>query len=227
MKITTANGFALIAAITSLAAASVSSMAQELAPGEYIVGSEQILSDNVINGPIDGQSIAGASAYNPGDSGGYSTESCSTGSDNYVGDMSCGEAGCGSSGGLRGRIGSGALTSRLSGMLGGAHCVGDIGNLERGYGRPDLFYNYYTSGQANQTNAQMYLSPLPVPPNVGHTFFTYQPFYPEEMLYWHKNRYHNYYDNGRGMNRTRAVYFAPPVRTAASNVYWNYLRLPR
>ena len=62
---------------------------------------------------------------------------------------------------------------------------------------------------------------------VGNTYFTYQPFYTEEMLYTHKNRFHNYYDNGRGMNRTRAVYWTPPVRTAMSNFYWNYLRLPR
>ena len=97
----------------------------------------------------------------------------------------------------------------------------------RGYGQPDLFYNNYTQGYANSTNAQMYVSPVPVPPNVGHTYGTYQPFYPEEYLYWHKNRFHNYYDNGRGMNRTRATYYAPPVRQAVSNIYWNYLRLPR
>ena len=97
----------------------------------------------------------------------------------------------------------------------------------RGYAQPDLFYNFYTQGFANRTNAQMYLSPVPVPPNVGHTFFTYQPFYPHEMLYWHKDRFHNYYDDGRGMNRTRVKYYSPPVRQALSNVYWNYLRLPR
>ena len=97
----------------------------------------------------------------------------------------------------------------------------------RSYGQPDLFYNYYTQGYSNQLNAQMYLSPGPIPPNGGHTFYTYQPFYPHEMLYWHKDKYHRYYDNGRGMNRTRATYYAPPVRQAFSNVYWNYLRLPR
>jgi hypothetical protein len=91
----------------------------------------------------------------------------------------------------------------------------------------DLFYNYYTQGGVNQTNAQMYLSPGPIPPNVGHTFYTYQPFYPHELMYSHKNRFHNYYDNGRGINRTRAVYYSPPVRTAISNLYWNCLRLPR
>ena len=109
---------------------------------------------------------------------------------------------------------------------GGAQMVPG-GGVGRGYGQPDLFYNFYTQGNANQTNAQMYVSPLPVPPHVGHTFSTYQPFYPHEYLYWHQNRFHNYYDNGRGMNRTRATYYSPPVRQAVSNVYWNYLRLPR
>lgn len=104
-------------------------------------------------------------------------------------------------------------------------CVSTIHG--RTYGRPDLFYNYYTQGCVNRVNAQMYLSPLPVPPNVGHTFFTYQPFYPHELLYAHKNRFHHNYDNGRGINRTRAVYYSPPIRQAASNLYWNYLRLPR
>lgn len=104
---------------------------------------------------------------------------------------------------------------------------GGMTGVGRGYGQPDLFYNFYTQGYANQTNAQLYVSPQPVPPHVGHTYSTYQPFYPHESLYWHKNRFHNYYDNGRGMNRTRATYYSPPVRQAVSNVYWNYLRLPR
>lgn len=108
-----------------------------------------------------------------------------------------------------------------------SYAAAGVGPFGRTYGQPDLFFNFYTQGNANTANAQMYMSPLPVPPNVGHTFFTYQPFYPHEMLYWHKDRFHKYYDNGRGMNRTRAVYFSPPVRQAASNFYWNYLRLPR
>ena len=100
-------------------------------------------------------------------------------------------------------------------------------NLRRGFGQPDLFYNYFTQGYRNSANAQMYLSPLPIPPNVGHTYYTYQPFYPHHMMYAHKDRYHRYYDNGRGMNRTRAVYSYPHVKTAVSNLYWNYLRLAR
>jgi hypothetical protein len=126
---------------------------------------------------------------------------------NFVGDLSATEAGVAGS-----DAGSGS---------GGGECI------NRGYGRPDLFYNYYTQGNCNTANAQMYLSPLPVPPNVGHTFYTYQPFYPHHMLYWHKDRYHRYYDNGRGMNRTRALYYAPPIHTAVSNFYWNKLRLAR
>lgn len=109
---------------------------------------------------------------------------------------------------------------------GGEVVVGEMQN-RRQFGQPDLFYNYYTQGQANRVNAQMYVSPLPVPPNVGHTYTTYQPFMPHEMLYAHKDRFHNYYDNGRGMNRTKVRYSYPHVQTAAKNFYWNVLRIPR
>ena len=34
--------------------------------------------------------------------------------------------------------------------------------------------------------AQMYVSPLPVPANVGHTYTTYQPFMPHEYTYSHQ-----------------------------------------
>ena len=108
------------------------------------------------------------------------------------------------------------------------HYVGDFApGIQRGYGQPDLFYNYYTQGHANRANAQMYLSPMPIPPNVGHTYYTYQPFYPHHMLYPHSETFHRHYDCGRGMNRTRASYYYPPARQAASNVYWNLLRIPR
>jgi hypothetical protein len=134
-------------------------------------------------------------------------------------------------------VGGTAVGGQLVGGT-GATFIGDVssgtvlgdamaGCIPRTYGYPDLFYNNYTQGNCNATNAQMYVAPVPTPPFVGHTFFTYQPFMPEEMLYWHTNRYHNYYDGGRGMNHTRIHYYGPPVRTAASNVYWNYLRIPR
>jgi len=122
----------------------------------------------------------------------------------------------------------GDLSENDTGVVSGSG-VGDMGTgaIRRGFGQPDLFYNYYTQGYANTANAQMYVSPMPVPANVGHTFFTYQPFYPHHMMYTHTDRYHRYYDNGRGMNRTRAIYYSPPIKTALNNFYWNKLRLAR
>lgn len=137
-----------------------------------------------------------------------SDEAAAAGS--YVGDMSTSDAGVGG-----------------QSIIEGGSQMGGMGMNERTYGQPDLFYNFYTQGQANRANAQMYMSPGPVPPNVGHTYYTYQPFYPHEYLYGHKNRFHNYYDNGRGMNRTKATYSTRPVHSAISNLYWNKIRLPR
>ena len=86
-----------------------------------------------------------------------------------------------------------------------------------GRGTQPLFENYFTQGNANQATAGMYISPIGVPGNVGHTYYTYQPFYPHQYLYQHHDRYHSYYDGGRGLNRTHATYMAPPVR---SSVNW-------
>ena len=167
---------------------------------------------------VDGGVVDGGVVYEDG--------GCSDGSCGTAGCSTCG-AGGKVVGGVRGLVGL-----ATGGLVTGAY-VGDLPQetvvygQRRAFGQPDLFYNYYTQGNANLANAQMYLSPLPVPPNVGHTFNTYQPFSPHHYLYWHKDRYHNYYDGGRGMNRTRAVYYAPPVKTAVTNLYWNYLRIPR
>jgi len=86
-----------------------------------------------------------------------------------------------------------------------------------GRGTQPLFENYFTQGNANQATAGMYMSPIGVPGHVGHTYYTYQPFYPHQYLYQHHDRYHSYYDGGRGLNRTHASYMAPPVR---SSVHW-------
>lgn len=86
-----------------------------------------------------------------------------------------------------------------------------------GRGTQPLFENYFTQGNANQATAGMYISPIGVPGNVGHTYYTYQPFYPHQYLYQHHDRYHSYYDGGRGLNRTSAKYYAPPARSA---VHW-------
>lgn len=90
-----------------------------------------------------------------------------------------------------------------------------------------LFDNYFTQGNANQANAALYVSPIGnIPGWVGHTYNTYQPLYPDEFLYTHKDKYHSYYDNGAGLNRTKATYWAPPVHTAAKQIY-KKIQLPR
>ncbi len=119
-----------------------------------------------------------------------------------------------------------ALGAILGSVLASTSGAQEPGVPYNTYGGHDLFYNYYTQGYSNGANAAMYQAPVPVPPNVGHTFYTYQPLNPDEMLYWHKERYHNYYDHGRGLNRTKALYYAPPVRTGL-NYAWRKIQLPR
>ncbi len=162
---------------------------------------EYVVSQQVVSDSAIEGMVSGGSAM-----GGSAIEGSSvveggsmSGDSCYVGDMSESDAGISSGGGMQ----------------------------RRSFGQPDLFYNYFTQGYSNQANAQMYLSPMPIPANVGHTFYTYQPFYPHHMMYAHKDRYHKYYDNGRGMNRTKASYSYPRVKTAISNFYWNKLRLAR
>ena len=52
----------------------------------------------------------------------------------------------------------------------------------RSSGPNDLFYNYYVppTGYAG-VGAQLYPSPRPTPPLVGHTYITYQPLMPHEF----------------------------------------------
>ncbi len=95
-----------------------------------------------------------------------------------------------------------------------------------GANAPQLFANQYTQGGANQATAAMYTAPVPVPGWVGHTYYTYQPFYPHEMMNWHTDRYHSYYDNGRGLNSTKATYYRPPVMTGVGRIY-RAIAIPR
>jgi hypothetical protein len=63
---------------------------------------------------------------------------------------------------------------------------------------PDIFYNFYngpTIYGAGQP-AQLYISPRPTPPMVGHTWLTYPPLMPHEFMYHHKRKYYKYYRNG-------------------------------
>jgi hypothetical protein len=93
--------------------------------------------------------------------------------------------------------------------LGCRHCSnGEC--LYRFYGQPDLFYNYYAWPSCTGLGAELYVSPRPVPPWVGHTYLTYQPLYPHEFMYTHHRSYHRYYNGGQGLNRTCVHYWHNP-----------------
>ena len=74
------------------------------------------------------------------------------------------------------------------------------------YSRPDLFYNYYVPPVSccdrGAEGAELYVSPRPTPPLVGHTYITYQPLMPHEFMYHHHRCY--YRDNGPYAGITRA-----------------------
>ena len=84
-----------------------------------------------------------------------------------------------------------------------------------------LFQNQYTQGGASMYNAGLYNAPIPVPRNVGATYYTYEALYPHEHLYSHKRTYYNYYatpdqfygdgcarrpTGGGGLNKTTVVW---------------------
>jgi hypothetical protein len=69
----------------------------------------------------------------------------------------------------------------------------------------DLFYNFYEGPQPSGTAAQMYVSPLPVPAYVGHSYTTYQPLMPHEMMY-HHCRTHYAHTPGAGWSRAKIRY---------------------
>ena len=69
----------------------------------------------------------------------------------------------------------------------------------------DLFYNSYVGPNPSGTAAQMYVSPLPIPAHVGHTYTTYQPLMPHEYMYNHTRSYWTHH-NGAGWTRTKVRY---------------------
>ncbi|MHC4177449.1 MAG: hypothetical protein ACYSWU_08080 [Planctomycetota bacterium] len=73
------------------------------------------------------------------------------------------------------------------------------------YGTPPaLFCNYYVpAGDCGGVPAQLYPSPRPTPPVVGHTYVTYQPLMPHEFLGRHRRKYWSY-NSATGV-RTRTV----------------------
>lgn len=95
----------------------------------------------------------------------------------------------------------------------------DITNCRaRTYGQPDLFYNYYVPATCGGVPAAMYLAPQPVPAWVGHTYYTYQPVLPHELLYQHHRHYYRYYDQGRGLTRTAISWYRPPLSTLPAHL---------
>lgn len=104
-----------------------------------------------------------------------------------------------------------ALVSSSTAMAGGHGRQGCPNCRPVQYGQPDLFYNYYVPGTCGGVPAAMYLSPHPVPQSMGHTYITYQPLMPHEMLYTHHRSYYRYYDGGRGMTRVNVRWYNPPM----------------
>ena len=90
---------------------------------------------------------------------------------------------------------------------------------------PQLFANQYTQGYANQATAEMYVAPVPTPAWVGHTYYTYQPLYPHEMMYAHTHRYHSYYDGGRGLNSTK-VHYGPSISSVLRGKFGSIIPRP-
>ena len=82
----------------------------------------------------------------------------------------------------------------------------------------DLFANYQVGPHPSGTAAQMYVSPLPVPPHVGHTYTTYQPLMPHEYLYKH-TRSHYAYVPGSGWTRSKVRYRTHGLRL--QDIYHN------
>lgn len=101
-----------------------------------------------------------------------------------------------------------ALVTAAVGLLAAAAEAGNGWNGKRrvSHQRPnDLFYNYYVGPNPSGTAAEMYVSPQPVPASTGHTYTTYQPFMPHEMMYRHHRSYHTH-NPGSGWTRTNVRY---------------------
>jgi hypothetical protein len=115
------------------------------------------------------------------------------------------------------------------GLCRGGRCAGGYYGLAPctwEYGRPDLFYNFYAPNNCGGAPAQLYVAPVPVPPLVGHTYYTYQPLMPHEFMYPHHRTYRNVYDGGRGMTRAKVTWSCDPVTTTLKGMR-NAIRLPR
>lgn len=89
----------------------------------------------------------------------------------------------------------------------------------------DLFYNYYAQPgpHCGATAAGIYPAPGPVPPRVGWTWVTYQPFMPHEHMYSHVRAYYTHVP-GAGWTRTNVRYGTAGLRHANWMQDLNYPR---
>ena len=85
--------------------------------------------------------------------------------------------------------------------------------------RTRLFQNYYAPAPG-RVSAPLYTAPVQVPPLVGQTYATYEPLMPHEMLYRHSRTYYRYYDGGRGLTRTRVVWWRGPIAPPLMGWIW-------
>ena len=83
--------------------------------------------------------------------------------------------------------------------------------------QPDLFYNFYQPGNGG-VPAGSFPAPFPTPPIAGRQYTTYQPFMPNEWLYMHHRTYHQSYNMGMGLNRTKVHWHGTPIRTELMSV---------
>lgn len=91
--------------------------------------------------------------------------------------------------------------------------------------QPDLFYNFYAPNTRGAA-AAAYPAPYPTPSLVGHTYYTYQPLMPHEFLYKHHRTYHQYYNQGMGLNRTSVHWYGTPVKSTVGGIR-QFFTLPR
>jgi hypothetical protein len=66
-------------------------------------------------------------------------------------------------------------------------------SMAQSSGTENLYSQYYTQPGVSIAHAEMYPAPHPVPAHVGHSYYTYQPLMPHEMMYTHSRNYYNFY----------------------------------
>jgi hypothetical protein len=104
------------------------------------------------------------------------------------------------------------VLAAAAGLLASAASADDFGYGYDGYypGHPKLFRNYYVGGPGQGAPAQLYVSPRPTPPYVGHTWITYEPFMPHEFLYQHHRTYWAHHGDGT-CTKTKVKWCAIPT----------------